>query len=127
MKILIVDDSRAMRLILRGLLKQAISGEAEILEAADGAAALQALASDPADLVLADWNMPGMSGIELLRQLRGQGMTMPFGLVTTEGTDQVRREAAAAGADFLLPKPFTASELAAALQVLKQHVDRVRG
>jgi two-component system, chemotaxis family, chemotaxis protein CheY len=108
MRILIVDDSRVMRSIVSRTLRQAGFGDCDLSEAADGAQALDAVRASTPDLVLSDWNMPEMDGLELLISLRGDGNAVPFGFVTTEGTDEMRLRAAAAGASFLITKPFTA-------------------
>ncbi len=107
MRVLVADDSRVMRQIVIRTLRQA-GFDWEITEAADGAAALEiALEMDP-DLVLSDWNMPTMSGIELLRQLQATELDIPVGFVTSEGSTEMRAMADAAGALFLIAKPFTA-------------------
>jgi len=108
MRILIVDDSRVMRSIVTRTLRQAGFGDCELSEAANGVLALDAVRASMPDLVLCDWNMPEMDGLELLNSLRGQGISVPFGFVTTEGSDEMRQRAAAAGASFLIAKPFTA-------------------
>ena len=116
MKILVVDDSKAMRMIVRRSLRQAGFGNCEVAEAADGKVALDAIRSAPPDLVLSDWNMPEMTGIELLEALRREGKNVRFGFVTTEGTPEMRNRAMEAGALFLLAKPFTADELRDSLE-----------
>lgn len=114
MRILIVDDSRAMRMIVARTLKQ--SGHTdEIREAADGLEALAAVQADQPDLVLSDWNMPEMSGIELLGALRAEGIDVPFGFVTSETTAEMRERAIHAGALFLIAKPFSADDFERAL------------
>ena len=107
MKILIVDDSKAMRMIVRRTLRQAGYGHHELEEAGNGVEALDAIKRQSPDLVLSDWNMPEMNGIELLRALRGSGNRVRFGFVTTEGTAEMRQAASNAGALFLIAKPFT--------------------
>lgn len=107
MKIMIVDDSTAMRMIVRKTLRQAGFDGHEISEAEDGAKALAAITATPPDLVLSDWNMPNMSGIELLESLTKTGTKVKFGFVTTEATPDMRNRAASAGAKFLISKPFT--------------------
>jgi two-component system, chemotaxis family, chemotaxis protein CheY len=109
-KILIVDDSRAMRMIVARVLRQANVGK-EIVEAADGVEALAVIRASQPDLVLCDWNMPEMNGIDLLRALRAEGRQVPFGFVTSESTTDMREQAIAAGALFLVAKPFTAETL----------------
>lgn len=107
-KILIVDDSRAMRLIVRRTLRQAGLGEHEVIEASDGREALVLIGKNRPDLVLSDWNMPGMNGLELLTELRAKGNAVKFGFITSEGTVDARDAASDAGALFMITKPFTA-------------------
>ncbi len=71
--------------------------------------------SDNPDLVLSDWNMPEMSGIELLQALRSAGSPVPFAFVTSEGSAEMREKAAAAGALCLIAKPFTEEDFRSAL------------
>jgi len=115
MKILIVDDSTAMRMIVRKTLRQAGFDGHEITEADDGAKALAAIGASPPDLVLSDWNMPNMTGIELLENLNKAGSKVTFGFVTTEATPDMRNRAAGAGAKFLISKPFTPESFQEAL------------
>lgn len=115
-KILVVDDSRAMRMIVRRTLRQAGFDDYEVQEAGDGAAALDVVTAWSPDIVLSDWNMPTMSGIELLRTLRGRGDTRAFGFVTSEGTPEMRKLAAEAGALFLIAKPFDEDTFRTALE-----------
>lgn len=110
MKILIVDDSKAMRLIVQRTLRQAGFGNCELSEACDGKQALDAIRATPPDLVLSDWNMPEMTGIELLEELRREGSSVRLGFVTTEGTAEMRARATEAGALFVIAKPFTADQ-----------------
>ncbi|MDQ1663756.1 MAG: two-component system, chemotaxis family, chemotaxis protein CheY [Blastococcus sp.] len=107
MKILVADDSRVMRQIVIRTLRQAGYDDHEIVEAEDGADALAKVSSESPDLVLSDWNMPNMSGIECLVAMRASGSTVPFGFVTSEGSPEMREKAASAGALFLIAKPFT--------------------
>lgn len=107
MKILIVDDSKAMRMIVRRTLRQAGYGNATVVEAANGAEGLAKAREEKPDLILCDWNMPEMPGIDFLIEFRKTGGKTPFGFVTTEATPERRRSAAGAGAQFLLAKPFT--------------------
>jgi two-component system, chemotaxis family, chemotaxis protein CheY len=108
MRILIVDDSRVMRSIVSRTLRQAGFGDCDLSEAANGVQALDAVRASQPDLVLSDWNMPEMDGLELLNSLRAHGISVPFGFITTEGTEEMRRKATDAGAAFLIAKPFTA-------------------
>lgn len=110
MKILVVDDSKAMRMIVSRNLRQAGFGDATITEAENGALGLAAAKADEPDLVLSDWNMPEMTGIEFLHALRADGFSTTFGFVTSEGTPTMREQAIAGGAAFLIAKPFTADD-----------------
>lgn len=115
MKVLIADDSRVMRQIVTRTLRQAGYDGLDLMEAPDGLAAYEAVLADAPDLVLSDWNMPEMTGLEVLRRLRAAGQTVRFGFVTSEGTDEMRQLAADAGALFLITKPFTAESFREAL------------
>ncbi|WP_084125150.1 response regulator [Demequina sp. NBRC 110054] len=108
MKVVVADDSRVMRQIVIRTLRQAGYDWWEIEEAENGADALTKIQASQPDFVLSDWNMPEMTGIELLRNLRAAGDETPFAFVTSEGSDQMRETADQAGALFLIAKPFTA-------------------
>ena len=110
MRVLIVDDSKAMRMIVRRTLRQAGFEGLSEMEASNGKEALSLLETNEPDLVLCDWNMPEMSGIELLRELKGRGHRVKFGFVTSESTPEMRATALEAGAQFLITKPFTAEK-----------------
>lgn len=116
MKILIVDDSKAMRMIVARTLRQAGFAGHATAEASNGKEALTAIAAERFDVVLCDWNMPEMTGLELLTTLRRGGNTIPFGFVTSEGTGPMRQQAHDAGAAFLIAKPFTVESFTAALR-----------
>lgn len=107
MRILVVDDSKAMRMIVSRVLRQAGHGDDAIEEAENGLQALEIIRAGVPDLVLSDWNMPEMTGIELLRTLRSEHIAVRFGFVTSEHTPEMREQAIEAGAAFLLTKPFT--------------------
>ena len=107
MKILIADDSIAMRMIVKKTLRQAGFEGHDIAEADDGAKALASIKAAVPDLVLSDWNMPNMTGMQLLEALQADGIKVTFGFVTTEATPDMRAKATAAGAKFLISKPFT--------------------
>jgi two-component system chemotaxis response regulator CheY len=115
MQIMIVDDSKAMRMIVIRGLRQAGYGDAEFREASNGVEALDLIQDEAPDIVLCDWNMPDMSGIELLETLGERGTKVPFGFVTSESTPVMRKRALEAGAMFLLSKPFTPTALEDAL------------
>jgi len=111
MKILIVDDSSVMRKIVQRTLRQAGYAGHDIDEAEDGEDALEKISTDTPDLVLCDWNMPRMSGIELLEALKERGSVPSFAFVTSESTGEMRSRATEAGAAAFLTKPFTADSL----------------
>ena len=96
-----------MRQIVIRTLRQA-GYDWDVSEASDGVEALEAVRADEPDVVLSDWNMPNLNGIDLLRRLRAEGFQTPFGFVTSEGSPEMRATAEAAGALFLIAKPFTA-------------------
>jgi two-component system, chemotaxis family, chemotaxis protein CheY len=107
MRVLVADDSTVMRRIVVRTLRQAGIEPDEVLEAVDGQQAYETVLSDAPDLVLSDWNMPNMTGIESLRAIRAAGSDVTFGFVTSEGSEEMRATAAEAGAAFLIAKPFT--------------------
>lgn len=115
MKVLVVDDSTTMRMIVKKMVKSA-GFDADFVEAADGVQGLEKIKSESPDLVLCDWNMPNMSGIELLAEMREQGITVDFGFVTTESSEEMRSKAMELGAKFLISKPFTEESIRAALR-----------
>jgi two-component system chemotaxis response regulator CheY len=110
MKILVVDDSKAMRLIVQRALRQAGLANGGVEEAENGAQALKAIRTSTPDLVLSDWNMPEMTGIDLLSALTAEGRKVPFVFVTSESTSEMRERAKAAGALGLIAKPFDADK-----------------
>lgn len=109
MKVLVADDSGVMRkIIIRSL--NAV-GVTDIVEAADGAEGWAQLQSNPVDLVLTDWNMPNVSGLEFLRKIRESGSDLPVIMVTTEAEKAKVIEAIQAGVTDYLCKPFESDEL----------------
>ena len=118
MKILVADDSRVMRQIVIRTLRQSGHGGHDIVEAENGQQALDMVRSESPDLVLSDWNMPEMNGIDVLQALRTSGCQVAFGFVTSEGSEEMRTRAAQAGAAFLIAKPFTPESFEAALSEL---------
>jgi two-component system chemotaxis response regulator CheY len=114
MKILIADDSRAMRMIVVRTLRQAGFAGNQTVEAENGKQALEIVSGGGVDLILSDWNMPEMTGIDFLRALRRSGSSIPFCFVTSEGSEEMREQAMAADVG-LISKPFTAEAFADAL------------
>ena len=111
MKILVVDDFSTMRRIVRNLLKEL--GFSNVDEAEDGVVALKKLRAETFDFVVSDWNMPNMTGIELLREIRKDDALkhLPVLMVTAEAKKENIIEAAQAGASGYVVKPFTSVTL----------------
>ncbi|EKN47717.1 response regulator [Pseudomonas floridensis] len=118
MKILIVDDFSTMRRIIKNLLRDL--GFTNTSEADDGLTALPMLQSGAFDFLVTDWNMPGMSGIDLLRQVRQDERlkSLPVLMVTAEAKREQIIEAAQAGVNGYVVKPFTA-------QALKEKIEKI--
>jgi two-component system, chemotaxis family, chemotaxis protein CheY len=110
-KFLVVDDFSTMRRIVRNLLKAL--GFANVQEAEDGVDALNKLRSEPFDFVVSDWNMPNMSGIDMLREIRADANLkhLPVLMVTAEAKKENIILAAQTGASGYVVKPFTAATL----------------
>jgi two-component system chemotaxis response regulator CheY len=113
MKILVVDDFSTMRRIVRNLPVELGFSGALIQEADDGANAMIMLKSQPFDMVVTDWNMPNMTGIELLRAIRAEASLkgLPVLMVTAENNRDQIIAAAQAGVNGYIVKPFTAATL----------------
>jgi len=107
-KIVVADDSKAMRMIVLRTLRQAGFGGHEVIEAGNGREALELVSRHGPDLILCDWNMPELTGMQLLTVLRARGVSTPFCFVTSEGSQEMREQAGSAGALGLIAKPFTA-------------------
>jgi len=97
-----------MRQIVVRTLRQAGFGDHDLIEAANGQEAFDLAKSEQPDLVISDWNMPEMTGVEVLRKLRAAGNDVKFGFVTSESTPEMKEQAEAAGALFFIVKPFSA-------------------
>ncbi len=111
MNILVVDDYKTMLRVLRNLLRQLNFSNIE--EASDGTAALKKLRHSSIDLIISDWNMEPMTGIELLREVRGDGKLkhIPFIMVTAESKSENVIAAKEAGVSNYIVKPFSAETL----------------
>lgn len=120
MRILVVDDSKAMRMIVSRCLKKAGLGDLEIIEACNGKEGLSTAKEKSPDIVLTDWNMPEMSGLELIRAIRDEELNLKVGVVTSDVGGQTKSEAEEAGALFVIRKPFTA-------ETFKSHIDMAFG
>ena len=105
MKIMLVDDSKTMRSIQKGILAQ--MGHTDLVEACDGQDALSKVFAEKPDLILLDWNMPNMDGLTFIKTFRKQNKTTPLIMVTTEAEKSRVIEAIKAGVNNYVVKPFT--------------------
>lgn len=112
-KVLVVDDSSVMRQIIKNNLKQLGFDQENLSDAQDGEEALTHLDNRGVDLVISDWNMPRMTGIEFLRSVRANGThkALPFLMVTSEADKEKIMEAVQAGVNQYIVKPFNATQL----------------
>lgn len=118
MRVLVVDDFSTMRRIIKNILRQI--GFTNVVEADDGTTAWEVLNKDKIEFVISDWNMPNMTGIELLRKVRGseEFADMPFLMVTAEAQQENVIEAVQAKVSNYIVKPFTA-------ETMKQKIDKI--
>ncbi len=123
MKILVVDDFSTMRRIVKNLLRDL--GFTNTHEADDGTTAWPMLQSGAYDFVVTDWNMPGMTGIELLQKIRTDDRlkTIPVLMVTAEAKRDQIVAAAQAGVNGYVVKPFTAAALKEKIEKIFERVD----
>jgi two-component system chemotaxis response regulator CheY len=124
MKFLVVDDFSTMRRIVRNLLKEL--GYTNTEEAEDGNVALNMLRNDKFDFVVSDWNMPNMTGIELLKSIRADAAlkSLPVLMITAEARKENIIEAAQAGANGYIVKPFTAATLDEKLNKIFKNLEK---
>jgi two-component system, chemotaxis family, chemotaxis protein CheY len=113
-KVLVADDSGTMRKILVRSLNAL--GVTDLVEAPDGVVALELFNKTPFDLVLSDWNMPNMTGIDLLKAIRATGSKVPVIMITTEAEKSRVLEAVQAGASGYVIKPFETEGLRKTLE-----------
>jgi len=120
MRVLVVDDFSTMRKIVKNILRQL--GFNNIVEADDGSTAWETLQKDNIDFIVSDWNMPNMSGIELLRKVRAseEYADIPFLMVTAEAQQENIIEAVQAKVSNYIVKPFTP-------ETLGQKIDKIFG
>lgn len=118
MRVLIVDDFSTMRRIIKNILRQI--GFNNVVEADDGTTAWDVLNKDKIDFIISDWNMPQMTGIELLRKVRASEEfgDLPFLMVTAEAQQENIIEAVQAKVSNYIVKPFTP-------EVMKQKIDKI--
>jgi two-component system chemotaxis response regulator CheY len=118
MRILVVDDFSTMRKIIKNILRQL--GFNNVVESDDGTTAWETLNRDNIDFIISDWNMPQMTGIELLRKVRSseEYATTPFLMVTAEAQQENIIEAVQAKVSNYIVKPFTP-------ETLGQKIDKI--
>ena len=118
MRILVVDDFSTMRKIIKNILRQL--GYTNVTEADDGTTGWEALNRDNIDFIISDWNMPQMTGIELLRKVRSseEYANTPFLMVTAEAQQENIIEAVQAKVSNYIVKPFTP-------ETLGQKIDKI--
>ena len=123
-KVLIVDDFATMRKVVRNLLKQV--GYEDIVEAEDGVMALKALKSQKIDFIISDWNMPNMTGLELLKAVRADAelAKTPFLMVTAEALQDNVVAAVKAGVNNYIVKPFTAEVLNEKIKKIMEGINK---
>ncbi len=119
-RVLVVDDFATMRRIVKGVLKQL--GFKDIIEADDGTSALEELRNQEIGLIVSDWNMPKMTGLDLLKKVRSDEKlkNIPFIMVTAEGQKENVLEAVKAGVSNYIVKPFTP-------EILSEKLEKVFG
>ena len=118
MRVLVVDDFSTMRRIVKNILRQL--GFINVVEADDGTSAWEILNREKIDFIVSDWNMPQMTGIELLRRVRAseEHTAIPFLMVTAEAQQENIIEAVQAKVSNYIVKPFTA-------ETMKQKIDKI--
>lgn len=124
-KILLVDDQNDARAMMRNMLGEL--GITQIFEASDGREALRFMDSafDFVDVVVCDWNMPSMSGVEFLKQIRSVDPKLPFLMVTGRSDMESVVEAKSAGVNGYIRKPFSPAQLEVKLRVAKKQLEQV--
>jgi len=117
LKILLVDDSRAIQAIIKRAISNCGYAPIEVFTASDGEQGIQATQDHDPDLIITDWHMPKITGLEMLQSIRQRGhRNVRVGFVTTERTPSMLNEAMVNGAAFILNKPFDDAELVATVR-----------
>ena len=122
LRIMVVEDQDDTRVLLRKMLRS--MGIVDLVETPDGRAALERLDLDddrPFDVVICDWMMPEMSGLDLLREVRRRFPKMPFLMVTGKVDPAAVKSAAASGVSGYIAKPFSQAQIEAKLRILARH------
>src|SRR5262249_29512720 len=124
-RLLLVDDQSSARVMARKMLKEL--GLSQVFEAPNGREAMKLLdgAGDMIDLIMCDWNMPEMTGLELLQQVRSLGLDIPFLMVTGRADMDSVMEAKGAGVSAYIAKPFSQLQLEAKLRATAARMKKV--
>jgi CheY-like chemotaxis protein len=122
LRVLLVEDQQESRQLLKGMLAEL--GVTQVYEANDGRMGLQFVDSafDFIDLIMCDWNMPAMTGIEFLRQVRSTGSNIPFMMITGRSDQGSVIEAKNFGVDGYIRKPYSSTQIEAKLRILVQRM-----
>jgi len=122
LRVLVVEDQQESRQLLKGMLAEL--GVTQIYEANDGRLGLQFIDSafDFVDLIMCDWNMPSMTGIEFLRQVRSVGSTIPFMMITGRSDQGSVVEAKNFGVDGYIRKPYSSTQIEAKLRIILHRI-----
>jgi CheY-like chemotaxis protein len=127
LKILIVDDSRAMQAIIKRAIGHCGYAPVDILTAVDGELGIEVATQNSPDLIITDWHMPKVTGLEMMQIIRQRGQrNVRVGFITTERTPSMLNEAKLNGAAFIFNKPFDDAELIAAVQANVKDIVRER-
>jgi len=120
LRVLLVEDQGESRALLRGMLAE--MGISQVFEAPDGRTGLQFMDSafDFIDVIMCDWNMPQMNGIEFLRQVRSTGSNIPFMMITGRSDQGSVIEAKNHGVDGYIRKPYSPAQVEARLRIVMQ-------
>ncbi|HMV79731.1 MAG TPA: response regulator [Leptospiraceae bacterium] len=122
MRILVIDDTGAQRFIIKRLLQQECGiAASDIDEAENGEKGLEKTAGSEYGLIIVDWNMPVLDGLEFLKEIRKNRIMTPVVMVTSENEESKKESAVAAGANHFLTKPFTGSAL---LEILRNYISK---
>jgi two-component system chemotaxis response regulator CheY len=125
LKVLVIDDHYEARIMLKNMLIE--MGITQVFDASDGREGMRFLDSsfDEVDIVLCDWNMPGMDGMSLLRQIRSVDAKVPFMMITGRGDITSVAEAKGAGVSGYILKPYSLTQLEAKVRIVATRANKI--